>query len=121
MGTGSIKSIMAAIWGQLYLYGMDIKITHYFKKPLKTNEGHRIILLIQPLQVRTQNIQVEMRDPSEFHYLPEKRFMQGDSLLLLMFLELQTKKFYQRKNIPCSLKGETMSNSPIYSKLCFYN
>lgn len=39
MGPGSIERIMAAIWEQLCLYGMDVKGTCYFKKPLETNEG----------------------------------------------------------------------------------
>lgn len=34
---GSIESIMVAILEQLYLYGMDVKGTCYFKKPLETN------------------------------------------------------------------------------------
>lgn len=40
LGTGSIKGIIAVIFGQLCLYGIGVKGTH-FKKPLKTNEGQK--------------------------------------------------------------------------------
>lgn len=38
MGTGSIKSTMAVIWKKLCFYGVDVKETHYFKKPLSNKD-----------------------------------------------------------------------------------
>lgn len=71
-----IKSVIAVTVGQLCLYAIGRKGTH-FKKSLKPMKVKKQVLFVQLLQVRVNNIQVETRDPTEFHYLPEKFFTQG--------------------------------------------